>query len=387
VAEGVRLVVGSHLGCDIVVQDRTVSSQHCELVCKKGVLWVLDLGSKNGLYAGGARVKRAQLNLGSYFAVGRVPFFVRTDQGPVEDDEPLPGVVGTSSAMMRVASDVRRLARLSVPVLIRGATGTGKEKVAHAIHALSRRSEGPFCPLNVGAVPPSLAAAELFGHDRGAFTDAGHVRRGAFLSAHGGTLFLDEIGEVNADVQVLLLRALEQREVQPLGSDRRVSVDVRVVAATWAKLEDAVRARCFREDLFHRLAVGTIYLPPLAERKSDIGALVEHILGNHREEIGDKQLTPAALGRLMTHDWPGNVRELSNVVLRAAAKTDLGWIRGRDVDAALGTRSSVVGPLSQASARALVMSCDGKVATAAKRCGVPRTTFRGWLTGRRRGGE
>jgi len=387
VAEGARLVLGSGQACDVVLADRMVSARHCEVACEKGVLWVRDLASKNGVYAGGAQVQQARLGPGACFAVGRVACCVRSDSRPVEEHLPLPGVIGTSAAMMRVASDTRRLAKLSVPILIRGATGTGKEVVARAIHALSARAFGPFYGVNVGALPPSLAAAELFGHERGAFTGAGQVRKGAFLAAQGGTLFLDEIGEATWDVQVLLLRALEQREVLPLGSDRHVSVDVRIVAATWAALEDAVRARRFREDLLHRLAVGTIHLPDLRDRKSDIGILAEHLLWERREEVGQKRLTPAALGRLMVHEWPGNVRELSNVVFRAATRSEQEWVRARDVDAALGVHRASVGPLSQAAAQALVKSCDGNISTAARRCDVPRSTFRGWLTGRRGAGR
>lgn len=386
VADGARLVFGSSRACDVVLADRMVSARHCELVREKGVLWVRDLDSKNGVYAGGAQVQQARLGPGACFTVGRVACCVRADCLPVEEHLPLPGVIGTSAAMMRVASDVRRLAKLSVPVLIRGATGTGKEVVARAIHALSVRAGGPFFGVNVGALPPSLAAAELFGHERGAFTGAGQVRKGAFLAAQGGTLFLDEIGEATWDVQVLLLRVLEQREVLPLGSDRHVPVDVRIVAATWAGLEDAVKDRRFREDLLHRLSVGTIHLPDLRDRKSDIGILAEHLLWERREEVGQKRLTPGALGRLMVHDWPGNVRELSNVVFRAATRSEQEWVRAGDVDAALGVHRANVGPLSQAAAQALVKSCDGNISTAAKRCDVPRSTFRGWLTGRRGGG-
>jgi len=282
--------------------------------------------------------------------------------------------------MMKVAVTARKLARLPVPILVRGATGTGKELVARAIHALSPRVDGPFFGVNVGALPSSLAASELFGHERGAFTGAGQVRKGAFLAADGGTLFLDEIGEASWEVQVMMLRVLEQKEVLPLGSDRHVPVDVRVVAATWVGLEDAVRERRFREDLFHRLAVGTIVLPLLRERKTDIGILAEHLLWERRNEVGEKHLTAGAVGRLMVHDWPGNVRELSNVVLRSAARAEGVWVRARDVDWALGSNRLYVGPLSPQVAASLVDSCGGNVSEAAKRCDVPRSTFRGWLS-------
>lgn len=388
VTKGVKLLIGASERCDVVLRDRTVSKSHCEVGYSRDTLWVRDLGSKNGVFAGGARVEQALLSPGSCFTVGRVPVCIRRGRGIPEAVEPLPGVVGTSAPMMQVAARVRRLARTSVPVLIRGATGTGKEVVARAVHALSPRAYGPFVDLNMGAIPASLTAAELFGHDRGAFTGAGQARRGAFQAADGGTLFLDEIAEAPSDVQVHLLRALEQRQVQPLGSDKRVHVDVRVVAATWVQLEQAAREGRFRQDLMHRLAVMTVDLPPLSARKSDIGALASHILAQHRGELGDKQIAPAALGRLLAYDWPGNVRELSNVVRRAAVLTDHRWIQAVDVDAALGTPQSVAARASPAAARALVRQCRGNVSAAAKLCGVPRSTFRGWLEDRqaKRGG-
>jgi DNA-binding NtrC family response regulator len=163
-----------------------------------------------------------------------------------------------------------------------------------------------------------------------------------------------------------------------------VQVDVRIISATWAPLEEAILARGFRQDLFHRLAVGTIQLPTLADRKSDIGPLTAHVLQARRLEVGERELTPAALGRLMTYDWPGNVRELNNVVLRAAVLSDNRWIQADDIEAALSSGRRTVGRLSPRAAKALVAECGGSVAAAARRCGVPRSTFRGWLRRERR---
>ncbi len=355
VPNGVKLILGTHRECDVVVSDRTVSAHHCEIACTDGLLWVRDLESKNGTYAGGARVRKAQLKRGSCFSVGTTALSVRGGEEGSIDEAPLPGVIGTSTAMMEVAAEVRQLARLSVPVLIRGATGTGKDVVARALHLLSRRSNRPFVPINIGAIPPSLAASELFGHDRGAFTGAGNQRRGAFLAAQHGTLFLDEIGEASPDVQIHLLRVLEQREVQPVGSDTIIPVNVRIVAATWVDLERAVEAGSFRKDLDQR-----------------------------RDELGEKHLTPSALGRLTAHGWPGNVRELNNVVTRAAVKSQGSWIRAREIEAAFCQSRHSSRRLTKAAAQALVNKCNGLVSVAARECGVPRSTFRGWLEGRRK---
>lgn len=387
IARGVRLLVGTRRECDIMLSDRMVSGLHCEVELRDNHLCVRDLGSKNGTYVGGARLSSAQLVAGACFLVGRVPISVRAQPFDGSRVKPLDGMIGNSAAMMRVASEVRRLAPLSVPVLICGATGTGKELVARSLHDLSARKQGPFVPINVGAIPSSLAVAELFGHERGAFTDAQRARRGAFVAAQGGTLFLDEIGEIGADVQVMLLRALEQREVQPLGSDQRVQVDVRVIAATCARLENAMNSGRFRRDLYHRLAVGTVHLPPLSERKTDIAALASHIVELHASEVGEKQFTPAALARLMVYGWPGNVRELSNVVLRAASRARDAWITAEDVDEALGRTNCTQIRIPRDSAWAIVEQCGGSVSAAARHCRVPRTTFRGWLKGRKKNEE
>ena len=176
---GVKLVVGTDKRCDVVLNDRFVSARHCEVSCVAGAVELRDLGSKNGLFVGGVRLHTARLGPGACFSVGRVLVKVHAGRHHPVNVEPLPGLVGTSDAMLRVAMHVRRMARLSLPVLICGATGTGKELVARSIHDLSRRHHRPYCPLNVGAIPPSLAMAELFGHERGAFTDAQKARRGA----------------------------------------------------------------------------------------------------------------------------------------------------------------------------------------------------------------
>jgi len=242
---------------------------------------------------------------------------------PLSASAPRHDLVGESPAMVRLRREIERVADLDVPVLIRGETGTGKELVARALHRASPRREGPFVALNMAAVPPTLAAAELFGAKKGAFTGAESARQGHFRRARGGTLFLDEIGETPNEVQALLLRALESRTVQPLGGGEAEPIDVRLVSATDADLEGAIEGGSFRGPLLHRLAGFTLRTPPLRERREDIGRLFLHSLCRELETIGEswrleasaRTWIPASLvARLALHSWPGNVRQLQNVV-------------------------------------------------------------------------
>jgi transcriptional regulator with PAS, ATPase and Fis domain len=220
---------------------------------------------------------------------------------------------------MRLVLDrVEQIADTDASVLIRGETGTGKEVVARLIHGASHRRSGPFVAVNVSTIPEPLAESELFGHVRGAFTGADKSRTGRFVAAHGGTLFLDEIGEMPRGVQVKLLRALQEREVTPVGASEAIPVDVRVVAATHRDLEGMIEEGAFREDLFYRLDVVPIEIPPLRERRQDIPALAEHFRAdvNAREGRAVPGFALDVVQRLGAYDWPGNVRELENLVER-----------------------------------------------------------------------
>jgi two-component system nitrogen regulation response regulator GlnG len=221
--------------------------------------------------------------------------------------------------MQRVFKLVGTVATSDVTVLIQGETGTGKELVARAIHLHSRRLGKPFVPVNCAAVPKDLLESELFGHERGAFTGAVATRRGKFEQAHGGTLFLDEVGEMGAALQTKILRVLQERVTERVGGEQTIAVDVRILAATNQDLEAAVRERRFREDLFYRLNVVTIHLPPLRERMEDVPFLVAHCLRGAAEEAGREppEVSPAAMDLLLAYRWPGNVRELENVIERA----------------------------------------------------------------------
>ncbi len=237
--------------------------------------------------------------------------YARHDPGPL-------GIVGCSAAMQDAFKTVARAANSESSVLIRGATGTGKELIARAVHQLSPRAANPFVPVNGGALPESLVEAELFGYEKGSFTGASRAKPGRFERADRGTLFLDEIGELPLPVQVKLLRFLDQRVIERLGSVESRSLDVRVVAATNRDLSQAVEAGGFRADLFYRLAVVEIELPSLAERREDILPLTGYLLGQLAEEGAAPDLSPEAAEMLKSHDWPGNVRELRNAVEHAA---------------------------------------------------------------------
>lgn len=233
---------------------------------------------------------------------------------------PLPGLVGGSSCMLAVAKVVRLVAPRKTPVLITGPTGTGKELVARAIHQLSSRADKPFVVINCAAIPEALLEAELFGYTRGAFTGAVQPNLGRIQSANGGTLFLDEVGELPLGMQAKLLRFLDQGELQRLGSTESSRVNVRLIAATNAKLEVLSRQRLFREDLFYRLSVFPITLPPLCERREDIEKLTRYFL--KKFEAADSPLSAAAVKALQRYQWPGNVRELQHVIERAVILAD-----------------------------------------------------------------
>jgi len=385
IAPGETVVVGSAGSAGIRLFDRAVSARHCSLELRNGCLAVRDLGSKNGTYVGGARLEHAVLTSGSSFAIGTgiVTCAVSSGTWGVPNEPacpPLPGIVGTSIAMQRIVRDVRRLAGVKGAVHLRGETGTGKDIIARAMHAVGPRRTRPFLPLNVGTLPRELADSELFGYERGAFTGAHAARDGAFVEAHGGTLFLDEIAELPLDIQVKLLRVLEDGEVRPLGAKVRRRVDVRIASATWAPLQRRVAEGRFRQDLFQRLTVFVIDVPPLRERRGDIPALAKCFLAELRPEVGERELSTAALSRLAAYGWPGNVRELKNVLYRAAVRTSGHLIRASDVSESLSVlcgRGKLA--VSGSDARAMVERLGGNVSAAARHLGVARSTFRGWL--------
>jgi len=258
--------------------------------------------------------------------VGRLRSEVRADRRFGE-------IVARSPAMIRALEVAGKVARHPSSVLISGASGTGKELVARLIHRESERANGPFVPVNCGAIPETLLESEFFGYVRGAFTGADRDRGGLFEAAHGGTLFLDEVGELPTNLQVKLLRALQEGEVRRLGGSESRKVDVRVIAATNRDLESFVQQGDFREDLYYRLAVVPIHLPPLSRRKEEIPDLVYHFLERHRERLGVRveTVSPEAMEAFLAYPWPGNIRELENLLERVAVLADDTDIRPQDL--------------------------------------------------------
>jgi two-component system response regulator GlrR len=323
------VVVGSHPSADVVLRDPAVSRFHCEITVGERPA-VRDLGSRNGTVVNGVAVAQAPLAHGAVLTVGATQLrFERTAANEaamaLSQRDRFGRLVGRSAAMRAVFAQCEQAAASDSTVLIEGETGTGKEATAESIHRESARSEGPFIIVDCGAIPPQLLESELFGHERGAFTGAVSARRGAFQAASGGSIFLDEIGELALDLQPKILRVLERREVKTVGSNHYTPVDVRVITATNRNLREEVTARRFRSDLYYRVAVLRVRLPPLRERHEDLAPLLEHLLellGASNRPEAEPLRTPAFLTEISRHAWPGNVRELRNYIERCLAMRD-----------------------------------------------------------------
>jgi DNA-binding NtrC family response regulator len=293
-------------------------------------------------------------------------------------------LIGNCDAIARLRGQIDRIAKVTAPVLVWGESGSGKELVAQALHAQSDRAAGPFVPVNCGAIAPSLIHSELFGHERGAFTGATRGKPGLIEAADGGTLFLDEIGDLPLDMQANLLRFLQEKTVCRLGSTRSLKVDVRVVAASHVHLQQAVAAGAFREDLYYRLAVLPVTVPPLRERGDDVIVLAEHFFRRYASERSPqlKGFSSHAIAAMLGHDWPGNVRELINRVRRASIMADGRLITPEDLDLDRRTEAGVQGTLGDSSANAERSSLRGclerhgqNVSGAARELGISRTTM------------
>jgi DNA-binding NtrC family response regulator len=386
-----RVRIGSRKVAQMVLSDTRVSGLHCEVVMRDG-LWVQDLGSKNGTFLGGFRIREAEVPPGTTFTVGRTSLRVRAtgelSELPLLEGSTFHGVTVGAPRMRALAARMERVAGTQSTVLITGETGVGKDRWVQALHSASPRATGPLVVVDCGAVPPGLIESEFFGHAKGAFTGATQSMPGAFARARGGTLFLDEVGELPLDVQTRLLRALSGGEIRPLGGGEAFLPDVRVVAATHRDLALEVSRGRFREDLYHRLAVITLEIPPLRERLEELPQIAVELL----KELGAEAtsvLTPEVLREFAAYTWPGNVRELRNALERAATLQEMPRLQGRGPSHTVSELSFQVDlavPISEGRARladvyeatyvrALLDACAGNVSEAARRAGVDRMTL------------
>jgi two-component system response regulator GlrR len=322
-----QIVIGTHDSCPMKLTDTTVSRQHCEIALVGQGYAVRDLESTNGTFIDRIRIREAIIDRDCKVRVGdtvlRVQPLDETVEIPLADDTRFGPLYGRSAAMRRVFDVLGRVAPTDTTVLITGESGTGKELAARAIHEASLRSEGAFVVVDCGAIPPNLIESELYGHEKGSFTGAVAKRIGAFEAASGGTLFLDELGELSLDLQTRLLGAIERREVQPIGSTDARRFDVRIVAATNRDLRREVNRGSFREDLYFRLAVVTIEMPPLRDRPEDVQLYIEQFLAEAASDHPGVSLDADTIQRLSKQPWRGNVRELRNVLERAVALGDV----------------------------------------------------------------
>jgi two-component system NtrC family response regulator len=298
------------------------------------------------------------------------------------EGEPFDGILGTSSRVQTVFESIRKVATVDAPVLILGESGTGKEMTARSIHQRSARRDGPFVAINCSAIPESLMESELFGHEKGAFTGAHVQRKGRIENAHGGTLFLDEIGEIPLPIQVKLLRFLQERCIERVGGRQEIQVDTRVLAATHVDLKKGMATGTFREDLFYRLAVVQIVLPPLRDREGDITLLANAFLQQSARESGKNGLafTPEAIRAIQNHGWPGNVRELQNRVRRAVIMGGNKRLSAEDLElASLTSANTTLKEAREALEREMIQQAlrkhSGKITAAATDLGISRPTF------------
>ena len=318
--------IGSAPDNDLVIADPAVSRHHLEVHKQDGEYVIKDAGSTNGTFVGELRVKEATIRRRGEIQVGdSTLLFEPADTELVVEPsgaERCVDLVGRSVPMREIYTVIERVAPTELTILVTGETGTGKELVARALHARSRRADGPFVTLDCSALPPTLIESALFGHEKGAFTGADQAYAGVFERADGGTLFLDELGELPVELQPKLLRALERGEIQRLRGDQTIRVDVRVVGATNRDLHQMVQQSTFRGDLYYRLAVIRIELPALRARLEDLPLIIDAFFERSGEELARtgaraRRVGVGALAALEAYDWPGNVRELMNVLRRA----------------------------------------------------------------------
>jgi len=386
--DGSQVSVGSGADNDLILPDPAVSQHHLVIEKTDEGYRLRDLGSTNGSFVNRLKLEQALLTPGSEIWIGQTRLLFRTVVDKVYSGQSgvgPAGMLGETAAMRELFALIQRVAPSQLPVLIEGETGTGKEMIARALHDLSLRSSGPFQVFDCGTADRESLRSDLFGHEKGAFTGALERRRGAFELAHGGTLLFDELGELPLDQQTKLLRVVETGEVQRLGGEQVHRVDVRIVAATNRDLDARVREGRFREDLFFRVSVVRIKVPPLRDRRDDILLLADYFLAQQREAdpgLRAEGFDPGAIRRLWSHPWPGNVRELRNAVLRSLTSAS-GQLIG-EADLLLQTNGVTIEPETPQSLedaeRAVLMRVlrehDWNQAATARDLGISRTTLR-----------
>jgi DNA-binding NtrC family response regulator len=315
-----RFVVGKGKGADLLLPDPTVSRNHLEILTQGDTFLIRDLDSTNGTSVDGTRIKEAFLAPGSRISVGNAELIFQAfyeSPGPdLQESEEFGGLIAAAPAMKSIMGLLRRAATLGTTVVLRGETGVGKSALARALHDEGPRSNGPFVVFDCGSVPPTLIESELFGAEKGAFTGAVQSRPGAFEQAHGGTLFLDEIEELPLELQPKLLRVLEEKEVRRLGATKPIALDLHIITASKTDLPTAVNEGRFRADLYYRIAVIDVEVPPLRDRPEDLPLLCDHFLDESQGSESWDRLTPALREQFESYAWPGNLRELRNVLER-----------------------------------------------------------------------
>ncbi len=334
-----QVTVGRSSVCDLTLTDNSVSSQHFTVEADGNSYLLRDVRSTNGTFYGDIRIREIIMRTGTVFLAGNtvLKFEPTRDIVTIElsERDRFDQVIGSSVSMREIFANLERVAPSDLTVLVQGETGTGKELIAQAIHNHSHRAKKPFVVLDCSAIPKDLIESTIFGHEKGSFTGAISQHKGVFEQADGGTIFLDEIGELDINLQPKLLRVLENRELKRVGGDRVIKVDCRVVAATNRDLRQMVTEGGFREDLYFRLSVMQIQLPPLRRRREDVALLVSHFIDRanaKRRERGQFELevSPEALKALLERQWPGNVRELKNVCERATSLAEGPMLTRRD---------------------------------------------------------
>jgi DNA-binding NtrC family response regulator len=384
-----RALVGQSPVCTVRLSDRTVSRRHAALQPAQDAVRLVDLGSSNGTFVNDVRVADAYLRGGEIIVVGSTRLRIDLDAAPhgvtTTTQTRFQRVIGGSAEMRRLYPIFAQLAASDVPVLIEGETGTGKEVLAESIHQAGPRAQGPFVVLDCTTVSSTLLDAEIFGHERGAFTGAVSARRGLFEEAHGGTLFVDEVGDLDVSLQSKLLRAIDRKEVRRVGGNDLRRVDVRIIAATRRDLDREVQAGRFRDDLFYRLAVARVELPPLRQRAGDVALLAREFW----KALGgiESALPRRILERFEGYEWPGNVRELYNAIAQqmALGEVELG-LEAAAPDVAPGAdyidgivhegkplptaRRQVVAEFHRRYLTRMLELHGGRVAEAAAACGI-----------------